>query len=199
MNIQTAAHRLNRKLKKHEAQAIIESLYNGHAADPKDLAALYKYFMPAIPKRCDPVAWVAKARSKEQVRVYLTQSYSDGKYLIATDGHRMHWIETDLPAGYYDHDGQLIDIDGTFPDWKRVIPQCDSTLDFDATTAELGIHRNSPTYIINGQHFNKAYVDDILNGETKATVSYRSDDPRGPILFDSLPHGKAVVIPIRTY
>lgn len=197
MNIQTAANRLNRKITKAQAQSIIENLYNGVAADPKDLAALYKYFMPAIPKKANPVAWVAKARSKEQSRYYITQSYCDGTYLVATDGHRLHCTLCDKPAGYYDHDGNVIDMEGTFPKWENIMPKVKHSFAFDTAKALLGDYKGKATYELPdlGVAFNKRYVDDALNGLSQCEI-WHTGDYRDPIKI-ILPHGTAVIMPIR--
>lgn len=199
MNIQTRAHRTHRKPKKEEAQAVIEAIYNGTPATQEELAALYKYFMPAMPAKCkDLVQWVAKARSTDQTRRYLTQSYCDGQHLIATDGHRMHWIKAPegMAKGYVDDKGAAIDIDGTFPDWQRVIPQAEHSKEIHVQDLEATKRDRIMCYNIGGAYFNKKYIDDILNGDTSATVRY-TDGPRDPIRFEFEDGRNAVVMPVR--
>lgn len=128
----------------------------------------------------DDLRWVMKAQSVDETRYYLNGLYFEKKYIVATDGHRMHNIEHetsmtkvaggilprtgakiimdlakeikatrldfeffsvlkkkdiakhDVPLRFkcrmYDPDGRLFMvrgrmIDGTFPEWKRVVPK----------------------------------------------------------------------------
>lgn len=68
----------------------------------------------------ETLTYVTLATSKDKTRHNLTKVYRDSDKLIATDGHRMHWIEG-LPhtAGAY-LDGST---DCQFPDYSQVMPK----------------------------------------------------------------------------
>lgn len=68
----------------------------------------------------ETLTYVTLATSKDKTRYNLTKAYRDSDKLIATDGHRMHWIEG-LPhtAGAY-LDGST---DCEFPDYSQVMPK----------------------------------------------------------------------------
>lgn len=64
--------------------------------------------------------YIAKAKSTDEYRTNLTSVYRDIDCFVATDGHRLHWIngQTKIEKGYY-LDGR----DADFPKWDRVMPQ----------------------------------------------------------------------------
>ena len=128
MNIQTQAYDIKRKPSKDIAGKMLQSLWikADNDDDREALAALFKYFQPATPAKPKTVLqWVSKAKSKEQIRYYITEVYSTGEYAVATDGHIMFVAPYQGPEGYIDHDGAALESltrNGTFPQWERVIP-----------------------------------------------------------------------------
>lgn len=75
-----------------------------------------------IKTRHDTFFWVAGAVAKNDVRPFLNYVYSTGTYLVASDGHRMHYAPTDLPEGYYHPETQeaVLNILYRFPQWERL-------------------------------------------------------------------------------
>lgn len=203
-NIETMAYN-STKMKKDDVQAFIKNLYDTASDDiKKDLAAIYKYFTPAMPKvtKC-PLMWVYKATEKSATRPYLNHSYSDGENLVATDGHRLHYIKTDLEQGYYDSKGVKIDYDGNFPEYKRVLPEPKHKQEIDFSKLELKANDRAKKIIqyvlpLNGKEhlFDKKIVDEALNGLTTVTMHGDFDDTLSPKGFE-LEHGNAVIMPMR--
>lgn len=203
-NIETMAYN-STKMKKDDVQAFIKNLYDTASDDiKKDLAAIYKYFTPSMPKvtKC-PLMWVYKAVSKEAAREYLNHSYSDGTHLIATDGYRLHYIKTDLEKGFYDSKGVQIDFEGNFPDFERIVPEAKHSQEVDFSKLELKTSERGKKIIqyvlpLNGKEhlFDKKIVDEALNGQTKVTIWGDFDSTSSCKGFD-LEFGKALVIPMR--
>lgn len=123
------------KLSKSKVQQLLADLYAKSDDEllQNKLAGAYAHFMPALPKKAKTsFEWVCKARSKRAARYYINNAYSDGEYLVATDGHRLHYIPTELEEGYYDQNGDKIEVDATFPIWRRISPFFnDKPSDFD--------------------------------------------------------------------
>jgi len=155
--------------------------------------------------------------STEQVKYYLCGVYVDPKgFLVSTDGHRLFCGKidlTDVPAfdgwlmpataikraltGYKpdaitiapDRVGDIAcqPIDGTFPDWRRVVPS-----ELSGETAQ----------------FNPAYVADMgkigvmLRGKRKnsldAHIHHNGEAPAG-ITFPEIEDAFAVLMPIRAH
>jgi hypothetical protein len=89
-----------------------------------ELEQLLAYFQPPTPRKPKTFhEWVALALpDKKEIRYYLHHMYSNGKHLIATDGHRMHVaFDVDLAEGFYTNTLEPVTVDGKFPDWERVL------------------------------------------------------------------------------
>ena len=201
-NIQTLATRdKSTKLKKHEAAAMIEQLYEDrNSVNDYDLARLYKFFMPALPKIAKTdFQWLAKAISKEETRPHLNYIYCDGEHAIATDGCRMHWLLCNIPVGFYDSNQNKIDVDLTFPDWKRIMVTHEHSGTLDIEACELGKTGYSGiiAYTIKNILFNKTYIDDALNGANKAEITYSTNDGSLQHMKFTMGNRNAVVMNIR--
>lgn len=110
-------------------------------------APAYRYLLvsmkPATGKAGkNDAAWVHLAVGVKDIRYYLNWDYSDGKRLMATDGHRLH-IATGItrPAGWYDKGGQMLtlaDEEGwEYPDVDRIIPRLSDCAAYAAVLSEL--------------------------------------------------------------
>lgn len=183
-----------KKPKKAEAQAIIEGLYNGNTLSSEDMAKLYKYFMPAKPRKPKTVFdWVYSAVSKEKIRPYLHHVWSDGQTAVATDGHRLHKAALGLPEGFYDQQGNKLDIDFTFPNWQRVIPDngdqvlIENITPFNADAYQFGEYSD---YVFQMQYIDAANA----LGEPKKIIWSQDGEP---CVLDYGDHRQAVVMPKR--
>lgn len=181
-NIATLSNSIERsgtpKLKKKEAQVILERIYDELPTDNLEktaehirLAQLYRYFMPAKPKKATTdMEWVHKAAETKGHREYLKFAYSDGEFLVATDGARLHAVSTDLGKGFYDRAGNLIegmDKNHSFPDWKGIItPPGFSTEKqvVELDKCKLHTYRGTHLYEIDERFFDKKLVDEFANG-----------------------------------
>jgi len=67
--------------------------------------------------------YIKLATSKDKTRFNFNQVYRDLNKIVATDGHRMHWIngQEEIAKGFY-LDGQD---HGPFPDYSQVFPKAD--------------------------------------------------------------------------
>ena len=158
-----------KKVKKDAAQSIIKDVYWNYPELKEQMAMLYSYFMPAMPKRAASMfEWVAKATDAKDRRVIYRYVYCDGS-LIGTDGHRMHYALTDgREVGYYHPiTGDKVQEDTRFPDWQRVIPPADEGVKVDCALSDLHVveHYKTPCLVIEGSKFNRQYVLEALNGE----------------------------------
>lgn len=115
-----------RKPRKKEAQEIIQHIAELYPEHLNNLALLYNYFMPAIPKRPKtPFNWVATAAGVADVRYYLNYIYVTEKRIVATDGNSLHVtknVEKSIP-GYYLSNGAWFEKCSwaRYPDIDRVL------------------------------------------------------------------------------
>ena len=183
-----------KKVKKDEAQNIIKDVYWNYPELVEQMAMLYSYFMPPMPKRAATMfEWAAKATYAKDVRQYCQFVYCDGKFIICTDGHRLHYAPSDgREVGYYHAiTGDKVQEDSRFPDWLRVIPPADEGVKVDCALSDLHVveHYKTPCLVIEGVKFNRQYVLEALNGEN----TLRGYVSRG-ILFLDLPGERHAVI-----
>lgn len=187
MNIQTQAFNSKNKfgkIKKEQAVNLLESMYESASKEDKQvLARLYTHFIPAVPKKAkDTCEWVAKAVSTEAARIYLHHNYSDGKNLVATNGHAMHIAPASLEEGFYDHMGNKIELDYTFPDYKRVIPSYEKSqvVELNIEDFELVKENKDWAYIFTVEDtefkVNKKYLENAINGEKEFTFEFTSKE-----------------------
>jgi hypothetical protein len=122
-----------------------ELIASGLAPTEYQLATLYGYFIPALPAKPKTAAqWVQKAVPSKDVRYYLNNANVLAGKLRGTDGHRLHIAPTDLVDGYYDKAGNLVEVDGRYPDIDRVIPNGPNRIEvkFNAITDfYTGVHK----------------------------------------------------------
>lgn len=128
------------------------------------------------------LAWVLRARSKDEIKKVLCGLYSDGQgKFIATDGHRMHIAEIPdltekIPAGiwiYVHSDKSKISIKeapdniGQYPDITKV---SDMPMDYQKRGALHGDENESLVvwnlWDMTESRFNISYLLDIVKGET---------------------------------
>lgn len=206
-NIQTLAYNTKKKPTKDNAQYILEKLYkeSEDAIQKQELAALYKWFTPASPKVCNnKMQWVEKAKEKSsEPRYYLHNGYYDGENYVATDGHRLHLIplEADFlhKNSYYDYKCNIIECEGNFPQYKKIIPKkevegifnIDNITMIDDTRAEILLF-NDTTY-----HFNIKYILDAMNGTKECKVFSSDKDNLRGILLVFEDKRQAVIQPMR--
>lgn len=151
-------------------------------------------------------AWIYKAAGVKDVHGYLNQAYCDGENMVSVDGHRMHWMPSDKPSGFYGKDGELLpDQDcGKFPDYRRVIPSRDERSKYTITMASLPVEtipwhpkRFADAYRLpNGAFVQKRYLDAAVNGLPEFCV-YLSNSVGDSILVDLPDSAQAVIVATR--
>lgn len=191
---------------KAEILALIRDIIDSdnYTLNDRETAELFSYFIPATPQRAKtPQQWVARAAAAKDIRNYLNFVYSDGERLIATDGHRLHWIETEeYPKGYYIPSTlDAITCNDTYPDIDRVIPatyakdcqQCKLSEFKVIDTGKHGLAYKLP----NDTYVNKKYLAAVYNRDAEMLL-YLPGDSLTSIKAESL-DGKrhAVVMPVR--
>ena len=129
-NLYSLAGKIQKPVNKRSAESIVLELHLRNPGEADALAQLLKFFMPTKSTAKTLTAWVASAAAVKDVRRYLSYVWSDGKTMVATDGHRLHGAPTDLPSGLYDPVSlqKVWDLDdpsgpGRYPDWPRIVPQ----------------------------------------------------------------------------
>ena len=157
-----------------DAFHIIEQLMlHNQPLDLFEAEKLYKYFMPKTKSKVakSAIEWCAKAVSKKDIHEMLRYLYSDGKRLMATDGHRLHVIETDLDEGYYcPHTFQKVDLDTSYPTIDRIIPDYKKLEFVDLSTIETKSGRYI-TKSINGVLFQEKYLFDASNNNDLINIA----------------------------
>jgi DNA polymerase-3 subunit beta len=155
--------------------------------------------------------------STEQVRYYLCGVYVDPKgFLVSTDGHRAFVGKIDL-TGIPAFDGWIIcrdvlkraltgykadtitiapdrvgnslcqPIDGTYPDWRRIVPS-----DLSGVTAQF-----NPAYIAD-----LGKMGDLLRGKRKGSLAahiHHNGEGPAAITFPEVDDCFAVLMPIRAH
>jgi hypothetical protein len=160
--IATLANNLSTKTKKREAfDVVLQAIDQGGQIDSNELAKLYQYFTPPIPKKpTTPEQWVALAMAKNDIRYYLNHIYSDGGRLMATDGHRLHVYKTNkYPVGFYDQNMNLIEVDATYPQIDRVIPENATRYEFEESPETAELSSKYPKIKHGFNWFMKSYID----------------------------------------
>ena len=213
MNIQTLAWKTQTKLNKDKVQDVLEEFYkhvdNNPSLEPQykkdtliQLAQTYKYFQPSVPKKCANILdWVGKAKGKEQNRYYLTEMYADKENIVATDGHRVHITPNKQGyKGYIDKKGNVIDINGTYPEYKRIIPKKTHSdiLDMEKCVVDQSGKLTVAIFNLFGARvcLNMKYLLDLMNGE-KTAVVFGEGSSGSPVLFELPNEAKAVLMPTR--
>jgi hypothetical protein len=167
---------------------ILDTLTEGREFNEREKHLLLNYFAPprsAQPKT--PLQWVAKAcAGKKEVRYYLQYVHVESGVAYASDGHRLHWCDTELSDGYYDCATLLsCDVDGRYPDVKRVIPGELSGRDFDAGGEAVSVTRDKKGRQLRhvktqgAPHIDESYWLQALAGDDGATYSCDETRVRG--------------------
>jgi hypothetical protein len=173
----------------------------------------------------DDLAWLCRALSKDETRYFmngfLAEREGDITRLIATDGRRMHIMETrkygDIPEGLwlpqFGKGGKrergkapviLTEIDGTFPAWRRVIPDPRLMLPvlYIEESAPDGAAMLYPLYRA-GLRINPDYIKPLSDLKERWSVYAGLENyGNGAVLFElyGLKDGesrKAVIMPMR--
>lgn len=149
------------------------------------------------------IKWVSRAISKDKTRKNITVAKVEFNTLIATNGHVL-FVAGDMPLkdGYYINvKDELIPVEseGTFPDYRRVIPQdwgtwghltCNSGSSVDCTGYQIA--QNGPWI-----------AHDLLNlvlkptDKTIDTFTVYFKDKNSPVVFQYTLDCFAIVMPIR--
>ena len=187
-----------KKVKKDDAQSIIKDVYWNYPELKEQMAMLYSYFMPAMPKRAVSMfEWVAKATYAKDIRVIYRYVYCDGSFLIGTDGVRLNYVPSDgREVGYYHPiTGDKVQEDTRFPDWQRVIPPADEGAKVDCALSDLHVVEDYKTQclVIDYVKFNRQYVLDALNGEN----TLKGYIARGVLCLDLPGERHAVIMSMR--
>jgi DNA polymerase III sliding clamp (beta) subunit (PCNA family) len=107
------------------AYGLAKKLYSGENLDDYEKNMLLNFFAPAPSKKPkNSFEWVALVVRKKDVRQYLNFVYSDGTRIMATDGHRVHYSESELQEGFYcPKTGLKVEENlGNFPNIDKVLP-----------------------------------------------------------------------------
>ena len=186
---------------KKDAFYVIEKLMKSDDKTITDVETemLYKYFLPKLSKKKakSAIHWVAMAcSSPKDIRRYLTYMYSDGDYLVATDGHRLHMVETDLDEGYYcPNSFERVDLDDKYPDFNRVIPSYKTVQEYDLTKCESREHFKTIHIKVKDTWLNRDFLMPGCNGSQIANLAV-TDDTNSAV-YGLSEYGQFVVMPTR--
>lgn len=170
------------------------------------LATLYSYFLPNAPKQAKTdLEWISKAVGKMDVRNYLNYLYCDGNKLVATDGHRLHWMES-VPyhEGFYvPVTGEAIEDQGTYPNVERVIPtrQANTLIKISELIVDSSEIANGRPFAVyqfpNGSWFQAQFIDEAFNGEDEMLWNPETEENQSIHLQTKDGKRNAVVMPMR--
>ena len=194
-NIHSVAHTMTKKPNKATAQLMIEKLYKNAPSESEayNLAALFKFFQPLPPKKPKTaLEWVSLAVSKEQTRYYLTAIYRDSGTAVATNGDIMFLCPDNGDDGYIDMNRNPIALDGTFPQWRKVLPE--TAVEIDGALFTVG-ESGQVIHPAHAMGFNKKYFDQaMVYGQNPR---YFWDGGGSPMLITFDDGLKAVIMPMR--
>lgn len=136
-----------------------------HHLTESEIDSLINYFAPSVPSSPKTAfQWVARAVAINDIRQYLQFVHVSDGVMYATDGHRLHWANTDLASGYYDaKTGIPAKCDGKFPDVRRAIPKIEQMQKFEGDPiagARYINRKETHTLSYVGREFNRAHVND---------------------------------------
>lgn len=191
------------KPNKANAQVILKTLAEQYPESIPDLAKLYTYFMPPLPKKVTSnFQWVAQAIGRKDVRYYLNYVYVTSSQFIGTDGHRLHVApnDTGLVPGFYFANGDMAhDTDyAIYPDWERILnPDKEFTINIDTDLKLYDLNQVNPkwlAYVIQDIGVNKVYLDQAVNGLDNPTIALHKDKKQFKIVSGDR---MAIVMPLR--
>jgi hypothetical protein len=204
--IVTLAHSIPKPSKADMYETLIDIITSDEPPTVDQLASLYCAYVPPVPATPKTaLQWLRKAMANsKEVRYYLRYIYKDGDMVVATDGHRLHMVESDnIPEldgnGFHDAMGVPVDVDSKYPDWQRIIPKPDKTEIIQLNDCEVrkagkwhGIN------IIDDCWVNVDYLKQSI-GKDKTVLILNSESCKGgtSAVLIQCEHGQAVIMPIR--
>ncbi len=162
---------------------------------PDDMAKLYAFFLPPVSKPKTPDQWVSLAMGKKDVRYYLNYLYSDGARLTATDGHRLHFIRSELPEGYYDTAMNKCLVDTKYPDISCFLKEHDYENPLDITKLKIIQICGLDYFDVYGVCLQASYVKDAVSLMVNPAIHYTSSTSNVCITDDT--GLTAVIMPMR--
>ena len=180
------------KPNKRKAQDILNAIHEGSSQDvEKDLAKLYRYFMPPAPKKPKTEwDWVAQACAKYDARVYLQYVHVTETTIEATNGHVHRMIPNDrgVESGFWcPCSGDKVELNTPYPDTGKIVPEeapmrCERVSGFDWEVIESGSYKAYRIDAVDGTKIGAqvAYVDSALQGMNEGAVIQRAASPNGP-------------------
>lgn len=212
IEIASQAHQLEKPSNRSQAfQSLMEfisdlEIHTLHDYNERDLVELYSHFLPKPVHKKTAFDWVAQVTAKDDdVRYFLNHVFVNKEHIVASDGHRLHYIPNTegLEPGYYDKKKKYVtDEDmSAFPNYKNVInPPSDKEYE-RINVKELKLRPMSPgavdhLIIINDHHYNYKYFLEIVGKSNKVNIII-SDS--GTLFAESPEHtdGRAVLVPVR--
>ena len=165
-NIAALAYSNGRAKKQDAWHTVQDIIRRGGIPEPAQLATLYSFFTPPIPKAPkNEFDWVARAvGGPKEIRIQLQLLHALNGVLYATDGHRIHYTPTALVDGYYDTNGHSVtSCDIRYPDVLRLA--CSTGNNWSSTDQTTVAH-----HTINGKQANV-----LQSGEVRILQKYFND------------------------
>lgn len=195
------------------AEYIQDLIESGKQPTADDLAAIYRYMMPAraskLRKNHTPYEWVAIAAANDKdKRKYLQWVYADGNRIMASDGHRLHILPDDRTPGYYCPRTQAKVHDSDwypYPDVDLIVSLPTSgnysTTQNPAAEVVAGSPKQTTTIVqLTGTEYTlqDRYFDEATQ-LTENFTAYIPDDVTTPMkIIHDTPQAIAVIMPTRT-
>ena len=183
-------------------QGLAASMADTEHAD--DLALLYRYFLPTIPKRPKNVVdWLAKAVDQKELRIYLRYIHvvkHDKKLLaVASDGHRIHFSYDHVfsEEGVYNTAGEravcdskrsLLDVVSRFLSHNSGKPR---HVEVNKVERIVALEGQVLARMPEGPLVNAAYFDAAVGGAAEVDAVYIGHERA--LILAGLPFGTAVI------
>lgn len=196
---------------KEQAQNILKKLsgrLRGNKEAQNQLADLYTYFMPPLPKRAKtPFQWAAKATGRaRQVPSCLQYIHVTSHYIEASDGLRAHWVANaeDLEPGFYFRNGYraLPLEDDMFVDVRGILPSESSMVKQALNLQDMSLIQQGKIWAYElriGErlvHIQKRFLDDAANGQTTLIARACPTPDSSPAVLLECDMGWAAIAPM---
>lgn len=186
---------------KKEAFGLVTSLTKRVRLTDDQLESLYKYFMPNTPAKAKtPEQWVALAVNPKEIREYLRYLIVRTGVMYGTDGHRIHFIPTDLLDGDY-HPVTLNKVEGVppVPNIAAIIPYTPFKAEYKLSNL-VGVTADEKIeyLMLDEFRFNKKYIMQAVNGGDVVNITHHDKKDRLAPIRGCNDWGEFVIMPMRS-
>lgn len=152
----------------------------------------------------DLLKWVMKARSLDKTREVISGVFVDDGVIVATDGHRLHMIysELDIESGNYtivnSNAKQIIlqKNDLQFPEYWRVFPKWQPTKQVYCNGDDNSLLRAVYHDFADDVSYNTAFLHDVYMDNSHVSI-FKEENPYTPLCLYDNSRRAALIMPLK--